>query len=141
MARVITPDQAKQLGLPGRISFEIVSGEMGARNTCVRLVEIPVSQEGEKPRGPHVHHSFEECIYVLGGEGRFLTAYGAHPVRQGDTILVPAGEPHVTARSRFCCFASSRPPTSLKTPKTCEAPSRNADRGGLPASGSGFRAR
>jgi mannose-6-phosphate isomerase-like protein (cupin superfamily) len=96
MARVITPDQAKQLGLPGRISFEIVSGEMGARNTCVRLVEIPVSQEGEKPRGPHVHHSFEECIYVLGGEGRFLTAYGAHPVRQGDTILVPAGEPHVT---------------------------------------------
>jgi quercetin dioxygenase-like cupin family protein len=96
MARVITPDQAKRLGLPGRTSFEIVSGEMGAANASVRLVEIPVPREGETPRGPHVHHGFEECIYVLSGEGRFLTAHGAHPVRKGDTIHVPSGEPHLT---------------------------------------------
>jgi len=96
MARVVTPDQAKRLGLPGRVSFEIVSGEMGARNASVRLVEIPVPREGEEPRGPHVHHGFEECMYVLSGEGRTLTPNGAHPVRQGDTILVPADEPHVT---------------------------------------------
>ncbi len=96
MARVVTPDQAKRLGLAGRASFEIVSGEMGARNASVRLVEIPVAREGEPLRGPHVHHGFEECMYVLSGEGRTLTAAGAHPVRQGDTILVPSGEPHVT---------------------------------------------
>jgi mannose-6-phosphate isomerase-like protein (cupin superfamily) len=96
MARVVTPDQAKRLGLPGRASFEIVSGEMGARNASVRLVEIPVPREGEEPRGPHVHHGFEECMYVLSGEGRTLTPNGVHPVRQGDTILVPADEPHVT---------------------------------------------
>ena len=96
MARVVTPDQAKRLGLAGRASFEIVSGEMGARNASVRLVEIPVPREGEEPRGPHVHHGFEECMYVLAGEGRTLTPSGAHPVRQGDTILVPADEPHVT---------------------------------------------
>jgi hypothetical protein len=46
MARVVTPDQAKRLGLPGRTSFEIVSGEMGASNASVRLVEIPVPVAG-----------------------------------------------------------------------------------------------
>jgi mannose-6-phosphate isomerase-like protein (cupin superfamily) len=96
MARVVTPDQATRLGLPGRTSFELVSGEMGAVNASVRLVEIPVPLAGEEPRGPHVHHGFEECMYVLAGEGRTLTASGTHPVRQGDTILVPADEPHVT---------------------------------------------
>jgi mannose-6-phosphate isomerase-like protein (cupin superfamily) len=96
MARVVTPAQAKRLGLAGRSSFEIVSGEMGAHNASVRLVEIPVPREGEAPRGPHVHHGFEECMYVLAGEGRTLTASGAHPVRQGDTILIPSDEPHVT---------------------------------------------
>jgi mannose-6-phosphate isomerase-like protein (cupin superfamily) len=96
MARVVTPDQAKRLGLAGRASFEIVSGEMGARNASVRLVEIPVARAGEEPRGPHVHHGFEECMYVLAGEGRTMTPNGAHPVRRGDTILVPADEPHVT---------------------------------------------
>jgi mannose-6-phosphate isomerase-like protein (cupin superfamily) len=96
MARVVTPTQAKRLGLPGRVSFEIVSGAMGASNASLRLVEIPVPRDGEAPRGPHVHHGFEECMYVLAGEGSTLTAGGAHPVRQGDTILVPADEPHVT---------------------------------------------
>ncbi|HEY2230421.1 MAG TPA: cupin domain-containing protein [Xanthobacteraceae bacterium] len=96
MARVVTPDQATRLGLPGRTSFELVSGEMGAVNASVRLVEIPVPLAGEEPRGPHVHHGFEECMYVLAGEGCTLTASGTHPVRQGDTILVPADEPHVT---------------------------------------------
>jgi len=95
MARVVTPDQAKRLGLPGRTSFELVSGEMGAK-TSVRLVEVPVPREGDEPRGPHVHHGFEECMYVLAGEGRLLTAHGAHPVRKGDTVFVPSGEPHVT---------------------------------------------
>jgi mannose-6-phosphate isomerase-like protein (cupin superfamily) len=96
MARVVTPDQAKRLGLAGRNSFEIVSGEMGASNASVRLVEIPVQREGEEPRGPHVHHGFEECMYVLAGEGRTLTPSGAYRVRQGDTILIPSDEPHVT---------------------------------------------
>ena len=35
-------------------------------------------------------------MYVLAGEGRTLTPNGSYPVRQGDTILVPADEPHVT---------------------------------------------
>jgi mannose-6-phosphate isomerase-like protein (cupin superfamily) len=109
MARVITPEQAKVLGLPGRNAFELLSGDMGAVNASVRLAEIPVPREGEEPRGPHVHHGFEECIYVLAGEGRLLTAHGAHPVRQGDMLLIPSGEPHVTRNTgsvplRLLCF-------------------------------------
>jgi mannose-6-phosphate isomerase-like protein (cupin superfamily) len=96
MARVIAPDQAKRLGLPGRVSHEIISGAMGAANASVRLVEIPVAKPGEALRGPHVHHGFEECIYVLSGDGRMVTSSGVHPIRPGDTVLVPADEPHVT---------------------------------------------
>ena len=51
MARVVTPDQARRLGLAGRNSFEIVSGEMGASNASLRLVEIPVPRAGEGRAG------------------------------------------------------------------------------------------
>ena len=94
--RLVTPEQAKRLDLPGRTSFEIISGQMGARNASVRLVEIPVVKPGETPRGPHVHHGFEECIYVLSGEGRMVTPGGSQVIRAGDTVLIPAEEPHVT---------------------------------------------
>jgi mannose-6-phosphate isomerase-like protein (cupin superfamily) len=96
MARVVRLDQVKRLSLPGRTSFEIVSGETGASNASLRLVEIPVPRAGEEPRGPHVHHGFEECMFVLLGEGCTLTPSGSHRVRQGDTILIPPDEPHVT---------------------------------------------
>jgi len=109
MARVVSENQGKRLGLAGRASFEIVSGAMGARNASVRTVEIPVARPGEELRGPHVHHGFEECIYVLAGEGRILTSTGAHPLRAGDTVLVPAEEPHVTRNTgssplKLVCF-------------------------------------
>jgi quercetin dioxygenase-like cupin family protein len=96
MAKVLHQADAKRLGLAGRLSLEIVSGEKGARNASLRLVEIPVPQRGEPPRNPHVHHTFEECIYVLAGEGTTQTATGPHPLKAGDTILISAGEPHVT---------------------------------------------
>jgi mannose-6-phosphate isomerase-like protein (cupin superfamily) len=109
MARLVGADQGKRLGLAGRVSIEMVSGEMGARNASVRIVEIPATRPDEELRGPHVHHGFEECIYVLSGEGRILTSSGAHPLRAGDTVLVPAEEPHVTRNTgsvplKLVCF-------------------------------------
>jgi mannose-6-phosphate isomerase-like protein (cupin superfamily) len=109
MARVVAPDQGKRLGLAGRVSLEMVSGAMGSRNASVRLVDIPVAGAGEALRGPHVHHGFEECIYVLAGEGRMVTSSGAHAIRAGDTVLVPAEEPHVTRNTgavplKLVCF-------------------------------------
>ena len=96
MARVLTQAAAKQLGLAGRKSLEIVSGETGAQAVTLRLVEIPVAQPGEKPRGPHFHNGFEECIYVVAGEGCTEADSGKYPLKAGDTILIPSGEKHVT---------------------------------------------
>ena len=96
MASVFTQAEAKQLSLPGRKALEIVSGERGSRGVTLRLAEIPVTQPGETPRGPHQHYDFEECIYVLSGTGTTVADSGEFPLKPGDTLLVPAGEKHVT---------------------------------------------
>jgi quercetin dioxygenase-like cupin family protein len=93
MARVLTKADAKKLALPGRLSFEIVSGQAGARGVTLRLVEIP---PGESKRGPHLHRGFEECIYVLSGQGTAIADSGEHPLKPGDTILITPGEKHMT---------------------------------------------
>lgn len=96
MARVFTQAEAKHLGLPGRKSLEIVSGEKGALGVTLRLAEIPVPQPGESPRGPHQHSDHEECIYVLSGKGTTFADSGEYPLKTGDTLLIPPGEKHVT---------------------------------------------
>ena len=96
MARLFKLAEAKQLGLPGRKALEIVSGSRGSRNVTLRLVEIGVPEPGEPERGPHYHNHFEECIYVLSGEGTTLADSGEFRLHPGDTLLMPAGEKHVT---------------------------------------------
>jgi len=96
MARVIRQSEAKRLGLPGRVSLEVVSHEVGSQSITFRIAEIPVPPPGEKPRAPHVHKDFEECIFVLQGEGTTHADSGEYPLKQGDTILVPPGEKHAT---------------------------------------------
>jgi mannose-6-phosphate isomerase-like protein (cupin superfamily) len=98
MARVLKQADAKRLGLPGRVSLEPVSGEIGS-NVSFRIAQIAVPQPGDKKRGPHVHHEFEECIYVLSGQGTMHAESGEHPVRPGDILLVPAGERHMTVNT------------------------------------------
>jgi oxalate decarboxylase/phosphoglucose isomerase-like protein (cupin superfamily) len=95
MARLLKQAQAKRLGLPGRSVLEIVSGEIGSKLTF-RIVEIPAPKPGEALRGPHLHHGYEECIYVLKGEGRTLSESGELPVKAGDVVVVPPEEKHVT---------------------------------------------
>ena len=109
MARVLTQAEAKQMGLKGRRSLEIVSHEKGSSAVTLRLVEIPVPEPGEAPRGPHYHQGFEECIYVLAGEGNTWTESGEHPLKAGDTILIPSGEKHATRNTgseplKLLCF-------------------------------------
>jgi len=109
MVKIVHPSDAKDLNLPGRRSLEIVSKEIGSAAVTLRLVEIPVATPGEKLRNPHRHTDFEECMYVLSGHGATLTAVGEAEVVAGDTILVPAGELHVTRNTgstplRMLCF-------------------------------------
>ena len=96
MAKVLTQAEAKSMGLSGRKSLEIVSGEKGSQAVTLRLVEIPAPKPGESPRGPHYHQGFEECIFVMSGEGCTEADSGKYPLKTGDTILIPPGEKHVT---------------------------------------------
>ena len=95
MARLLKQADAKRLGLPGRTSLEPVSGEIGSRVTF-RIAEIAVPREGDKPRGPHVHDGYEECIYVLKGTGTTVAESGEIDIKPGDIVLIPAGEKHMT---------------------------------------------
>ncbi len=95
MVKKLTQAEGKRLGLPGRAALELVSGEIGSALTF-RIVEIPVPMPGEALRGPHLHHGYEECIYVLKGEGRTLSESGELTVKAGDVVLVPPEEKHVT---------------------------------------------
>jgi quercetin dioxygenase-like cupin family protein len=114
MARVVKPAQARELGLPGRRSLEIVSGASGSQAVTLRRVEIAVPNPGDAPRGRHFHADTEECIYVLSGQGRTESDSGDHELRAGDTILIPAGETHVTRNTGseplvlLCFFPTAR---------------------------------
>ena len=98
MARLLKQAEAKRLGLPGRSSLEPVSGEIGSK-VSFRIATIAVPKPGDKPRGPHTHRDFEECIYVLSGQGMMHAESGNYPVKPGDTLLVPAGEKHMAANT------------------------------------------
>lgn len=107
--KIIHPSDAKDLNLPGRKSLEIISQETGSAEITLRLVEIPVAVPGEPLRKPHRHTDFEECMYVLSGQGMACTTSGESEVSAGDAILVPAGVGHVTRNTgseplRMLCF-------------------------------------
>jgi quercetin dioxygenase-like cupin family protein len=98
MARLLKQSEAKKLGLPGRTSLEPVSGEIGSR-VSFRIAKVAVPQPGDKPRGPHRHNGFEECIYVLRGTGVSHSESGEIPIKPGDIILIPANEKHMTVNT------------------------------------------
>jgi len=109
MVQVIRDGEARDLNLPGRKSLEIVSSVIGSDAITLRLVEIPVVRPGDALREPHRHAAFEECMYVLSGQGITLSPAGEMPISAGDTILVPPGEPHVTRNTgdaplKLLCF-------------------------------------
>jgi mannose-6-phosphate isomerase-like protein (cupin superfamily) len=98
MARLLKQADAKLLNLPGRLSREAVCGGIGSRMTF-RVVEIAVPRPGEKSRGPHLHRDFEECIYVLSGQGTMHAESGQYPAGPGNILLVPPGEKHMTVNT------------------------------------------
>src|SRR5262249_37304453 len=96
MARLYKQAEGKQLGLSGRRALELGCGERGSRSVTLRLAEIPVLRPGEAPRAAHQHNDFEECIFVLAGKGTTFADSGEFHLKPGDTLLMPAGEKHVT---------------------------------------------
>jgi mannose-6-phosphate isomerase-like protein (cupin superfamily) len=118
MARLFKQSEAKRLGLPGRVSLEPVSGAVGSR-VSFRIAEILAARPGDKPRGPHLHDGFEECIYVLKGTGMTVAESGEIPIKPGDIVLIPPNEKHMTRNTGseplvlLCFFAE--PNVSART--------------------------
>jgi mannose-6-phosphate isomerase-like protein (cupin superfamily) len=48
----------------------------------------------EKSRAPFHTHTYEEAIYILGGEGIVHIEDRQHPIRAGSSIYLPPGTPH-----------------------------------------------
>lgn len=121
MATVIRPEDAVTKALPGRRATELVGAGHGAASSTLRIVEIDPDVPGRPPRGPHVHHGFEECIHILAGTGVTRCDSGEYPVQPGDTVLMPAEERHATYNTgkdvlRLMCFF----PVNDITPGTVE---------------------
>ncbi len=118
MALIFSAEDATELGLPGRISREIVSGARGSRAVTLRRVEIPVETGSGPVRTHHSHPDCEECIHVLSGKGLFCTEDQERPLKPGDTVLVPPGERHHTRNTGgeplelLCFFPVARLDTS-----------------------------
>jgi mannose-6-phosphate isomerase-like protein (cupin superfamily) len=98
MAKLLRQSEAKRLALSGRTSLEPVSGEIGSRVT-LRIAAIPVANPADSARGPHLHHGFEECIYVLSGTGTMRAESGQIPIKPGDIVLIPADEKHMAVNT------------------------------------------
>ena len=116
MAKLIALGEARGMNLPGRRAREIVGAIAGAANSTVRLVEIDPDKPGAKPRGPHVHHGFEECIHVLAGEGVTRTENGEYRVSVGDTdsrVPLASGTPPTTPVPACCGSSASFRSTTL----------------------------
>ena len=96
MTQVFKQADAPILRLPGRTAMDVVSGARGSRGVTLRLVEIPVAQPTTEARGQHEHLDFEECIFVLSGQGRTEASSGAYELRPGDTLLVSPKDKHAT---------------------------------------------
>jgi mannose-6-phosphate isomerase-like protein (cupin superfamily) len=68
----------------GDRSFKLlVNPELGARRVTQFLGEIPPG------RAPMHHHTYEEAIYVIEGEGRLHTVDGETQFRSGSSIYLP----------------------------------------------------
>ena len=94
MVKYIKSDEGRLLDLPGRSSLETVSDNACNSSCTMRLVEIPVQNNNDKPRTPHCHVDFEECIYVMSGQGIGFVNGEEQPVQEGDIVLIEPGEWH-----------------------------------------------
>jgi mannose-6-phosphate isomerase-like protein (cupin superfamily) len=82
--------EADQKSIPtGDRTFKLlVNQEAGASRVTQFIGVIPPG------RAPMHHHTYEEAIYILEGEGRVWTPSGDAPFKAGSSIYLPRGVAH-----------------------------------------------
>jgi mannose-6-phosphate isomerase-like protein (cupin superfamily) len=77
-------------------SYRLLTPETGSQ----RLVVLENVILPGTPDGPyHYHSNADNIYYVLAGAGRVVVAGVSHDVGPGDTLFIPAGEPHSVANT------------------------------------------
>lgn len=86
--RVVREQQQKAIPTGDRVFKLLVSEETGAKRVTQFIGVIPPG------RAPMHHHTYEEAIYIIQGEGRLLTDEGSAEFQTGASIYLPRGVSH-----------------------------------------------
>jgi len=87
----------------------LIADKDGAPNFYMRMLEI-----GPDGATPDHAHPWEHEVYIVGGTGELVIDGGAHPLKVGDTALVPPGLQHFfrstgSAPMHMLCLIPAQP--------------------------------
>jgi quercetin dioxygenase-like cupin family protein len=86
MLKVIHLSESSVYNLPGRDWFYMIGpSNSDARNLTFGLAEFPPDSDAKA----HVHDAQEEIIYILSGQGEFITSDSVHKLKPGIAVYIP----------------------------------------------------
>jgi quercetin dioxygenase-like cupin family protein len=96
MLKVIHESESSVYNLPGRDWFYMIGpSNSAARNLTFGLAEFPPNSNAKA----HTHDAQEEIIYILSGEGEFISSEGNHKLQPGIAVYIPPQLEHrITVR-------------------------------------------
>jgi len=94
----------------GVTSREIISKDTPAQHVAFHMSTIAPGVGGSELDS---HPSSEQIFHILSGELKFLTGEAEFVARAGQTVFIPAGEPHATQNdgdTDAVCLVVTAPP-------------------------------
>jgi quercetin dioxygenase-like cupin family protein len=86
MLKVIHISDSSVYNLPGRDWFYMIGpSNSDARNLTFGLAEFPPGSDARA----HTHDAQEEIIYILSGQGKFITREDVHDLKPGIAVFIP----------------------------------------------------
>ena len=90
-AEVVRASARKMLGLPGSVTYELLSPDLKHQIELIWVVFAP----GQK--GPIYSHEGEEQMVVVRGRMHYWVAGETYVLEAGDCITIDASQPHSSA--------------------------------------------
>jgi quercetin dioxygenase-like cupin family protein len=86
MLKVIHVSESSVYNLPGRDWFYMIGpSNSDARNLTFGLAEFPPDSNAQA----HTHDAQEEIIFILSGQGEFITSESVHELKPGTAVYIP----------------------------------------------------